>query len=206
MFCGGNEHTTKLTEMARRSRKECPRLFGEVLQFLHEARKLLQGGPLPDCLAGVIRGSSQDLPAGLDSLQNRGVAADLDSAAVIVVVDDTPTVLKSVSSMLKRSGYEVHSAASADAAVEIFRSLNYEVDLLLTDVVMPEMDGWELAAVIEESAPHIPVLFMSGFVQDEEMIARFLECPELILEKPFSSENLMNRVSSLITAARSERD
>ena len=149
---------------------------------------------VPECAAELVI-DNPDLPG-----------PDLDSAAVIVVVDDTPTVLKSVSSMLKRSGYEVHSAASADAAVEIFRSLNYEVDLLLTDVVMPEMDGWELAAVIEESAPHIPVLFMSGFVQDEEMIARFLECPELILEKPFSSENLMNRVSSLITAARSERD
>ena len=131
---------------------------------------------------------------------------DPDSAAVIVVVDDTPMVLKSVSSILRRSGYEVHSAGSADAAVEIFRSLNYEVDLLLTDVVMPEMDGWELAAVIEESAPHIPVLFMSGFVQDEEMTAYFLECPELILQKPFSSEDLMNRVSSLTTRARSARD
>ncbi|MGY8779867.1 MAG: response regulator, partial [Longimicrobiales bacterium] len=90
--------------------------------------------------------------------------------------------------------------------VETFRSLNYEVDLLLTDVVMPGMDGWELAAVIEESAPHIPVLFMSGFVQDLEMNARFMENPEMILEKPFARENLLDRVSSLITAARTARD
>jgi CheY-like chemotaxis protein len=149
---------------------------------------------VPECSPELVT-DNPDLPG-----------PDPDSAAVIVVVDDTPMVLKSVSSLLKRSGYEVHSAASAVMAVEIFGSLNYEVDLLLTDVVMPEMDGWELAAVIKGSAPHIPVLFMSGFVQDEEMIAHFLERPELILEKPFSFEDLLNRVSSMITLARSARD
>jgi len=134
------------------------------------------------------------------------LAPNPDSPAVIVVVDDTAMVLKSVSSMLTRSGYEVHAAGSADAAVEIFRSLNYEVDLLLTDVVMPGMDGWELASVIGEAAPHIPVLFMSGFVQDPTMNAQFLEKPGLVIEKPFVRETLLDRVTSLITEARSARD
>ena len=149
---------------------------------------------VPESAAGSVI-DNPDLPA-----------PKLESAAVIVVVDDTAMVLKSVSSTLKRSGYEVHAAGSAEAAVETFRSLNYEVDLLLTDVVMPGMDGWELASVIGEAAPHIPVLFMSGFVQDPTMSAQFLEKPGLVIEKPFVRETLLDRVTSLITEARSARD
>ena len=172
---------------------------------------LQQAGGTVDITSEVGRGTTviarvPESAGGLVSDTPDRLAPNPDSPAVIVVVDDTAMVLKSVSSMLTRSGYEVHAAGSADAAVEIFRSLNYEVDLLLTDVVMPGMDGWELASVIGEAAPHIPVLFMSGFVQDPTMNAQFLEKPGLVIEKPFVRETLLDRVTSLITEARSARD
>jgi CheY-like chemotaxis protein len=114
-------------------------------------------------------------------------------AAVVLVVDDEETVLEMTGRLLRRLGHEVIEASRPEVALRILEAGG--ISLLITDVVMPEMDGAELCAAARRFQPGLPVLFMSGY--DPGLLAPF-EAHD-VLHKPFTSERLASAVAAALT-------
>ena len=123
----------------------------------------------------------------------------------VLVVDDDPDVLKFVSAVLSRNGYEVLTASSGEEALAIVHGSATPVHLLVSDVVMPVMSGPELADQIMEENGARNILFMSGY--DEGHIARyggFRRGFHTIL-KPFTPEGLLAFVETALEEAVAAR-
>ncbi len=114
----------------------------------------------------------------------------------ILLVEDEAPVRAMAAQILRRHGYEVVEAASAQEALASFRALDPPPDLVLTDVAMPRMSGVELAARLGKSSP--PVVFMSGYtdasVGNPDVLARSAG----FLQKPFSAAALLHRVGEAL--------
>jgi CheY-like chemotaxis protein len=112
----------------------------------------------------------------------------------ILVVEDEPAVLTMITSLLLRLGYAVLPAGSAREAVRLAREHRGELDLLLTDVVMPEMSGFELAETLARLRPDLKRLYMSGYASDRVADQGVLTEGRRFLRKPFSQESLAAKV------------
>ncbi len=108
----------------------------------------------------------------------------------ILLVEDEPAILKMTTIMLEGGGYTVIAARSPSEAIRLAREHQGEIDLLLTDVVMPEMNGRDLADTLLSVYPGIRRLFMSGYTAN--VIARYgvLGKDEHFIQKPFSLKDL----------------
>ena len=117
----------------------------------------------------------------------------------ILVVEDEAPVSLMIGEMLKRVGYSVLSAATPSEACALFDQHGQEIDLLLTDVVMPEMNGPVLAQRLVAQRPDLCVLFVSGYSDEMPAGATAIE-RVAYLAKPFSSHSLVTAVADLLTA------
>jgi len=112
----------------------------------------------------------------------------------ILLVDDDIGVLRSLRLTLSRSGYEVLPADSAEKAIEIWEQHSQQIGLLLTDIRMPGKSGLELAAILRQKRPQLPVLLISGYsaelTDNEERILPSMH----FLQKPFSTKVLSETV------------
>jgi two-component system cell cycle sensor histidine kinase/response regulator CckA len=120
------------------------------------------------------------------------------AAKRVLVVDDEPTVLVVTSRMLTTAGYAVTEASGAREALRLLELGDPRVDLVITDVVMPETDGRALGRLIAERHPALPVLYMSGYPADD-VFHRGSPGPDVpFLRKPFSPESLVAAVQALL--------
>ncbi len=117
----------------------------------------------------------------------------------MLVVDDEPMVVRAVSQILVRSGFEVLTAEGPVAAQARFAESPGAIDLLLTDVVMPEGGGRRLATRLLELAPAMRVLFMSGFT-DHDSVRDDRALPGPLLTKPFTAARLEAAVRDALAA------
>src|SRR5262252_8594298 len=113
--------------------------------------------------------------------------------ATILVVDDEPTVLDTVRDGLTAHGYQVLKAASGEEALQVAQNHQGAIALALIDVVMPTMNGPDLAHRLHQIRPDLKVLFMSGF-STEVVVVQGVTASEPLLVKPFSLENLERKV------------
>jgi two-component system cell cycle sensor histidine kinase/response regulator CckA len=111
----------------------------------------------------------------------------------ILVVDDSFVVRDVTRKMLQSVGYRVLSAADGEAALKVSQQHVGPINLLLTDVVMPGMNGQELAQAVITARPDIKVLFMSGIVT-----ARDLAEGRPFLAKPYGQIDLLRKVEELL--------
>jgi DNA-binding NtrC family response regulator len=100
--------------------------------------------------------------------------------------------------MLERFGYTVLPAHQPDEALKIVEQYDGKIDLLVTDVVMPEMNGKELRYRIGTYHPEIKVLFISGYTADVIMHRGILQENVNFLQKPFTVEKLVNKVREVL--------
>jgi PAS domain S-box-containing protein len=134
-------------------------------------------------------------------------AAEEEPAAhgreTILLVEDEDSVRVVVSAVLRQQGYNVLEAATAPQAIEIFDQHRRDVDLLLTDVVMPEMNGPALAQRLVAMRPALRILFISGYV---EMSATLdVENPNVsFLAKPFQASTLASKVKKILARPEEE--
>jgi two-component system cell cycle sensor histidine kinase/response regulator CckA len=115
---------------------------------------------------------------------------DLTGSAVILLVEDEEAVRRGGKRMLETRGYTVHEAGSGVEALEIMEELEGKVDIVVSDVVMPEMDGPSLLRELRKKYPDMKFIFVSGYAEDA--FARNLP-PEAkfgFLPKPFSLKQL----------------
>ena len=117
---------------------------------------------------------------------------------VILLVEDDEGVRNSVSRALRDCGYEVLSAAGGEEALRIIEAGSTPVDLLLTDIVMPGLDGRELAQGMMSLDPELKVLFMSGYTGESLVQRGSVVVEEEMIQKPFSLESLQRRVRGIL--------
>jgi two-component system cell cycle sensor histidine kinase/response regulator CckA len=126
-----------------------------------------------------------------------------DAAAartVIMVVDDDAGVRQVAARVLERAGYRVLQAGEGDEALRVARTHPGPLHLVLTDVVMPGMNGRELGQRMREERPETRLLYMSAYTEDE-VILRGLRVADVgFLAKPFSLDGLESAVKSALSA------
>ncbi|HSO37408.1 MAG TPA: response regulator [Labilithrix sp.] len=116
----------------------------------------------------------------------------------VLLVEDDDAVRKLTERLLRELGYSVQVAASPGAAIEIAEKSTVPIDLLLTDVVMPEMNGRELAERVATLLPSAKILFFSGYAQDSVLIENIRERSVAFLAKPFTRDALAAAVRSVL--------
>ena len=129
-------------------------------------------------------------------MQNMPAATQQANAEKILIVDDEPTLREITQEILSMAGYEVLIADTGDAALNILA--NETVDLLLSDIIMPQMSGYELAKIVSEKYPTIKIQLASGYSSEQALQQEPLQSP--ILRKPFRSAELLNTVAALLKA------
>jgi PAS domain S-box-containing protein len=116
----------------------------------------------------------------------------------ILLVEDEADVRRLTGEMLSRQGYSVLQAASGGEALRLWREHRASIDLVLTDVIMPEMSGRELADQLKSARADIRVMYMSGYTDD--VIARHgvLDAGSAFVQKPFTPEALARKVRAVL--------
>ena len=112
----------------------------------------------------------------------------------ILLVADEPAMLKLAATILKRQGYTVLAASAPGEAIHLAEEHPGEIHLLLTDVIMPEMNGRSLARRLLSLYPNLKCLFMSGYTSDVIANHGVLEAGVAFVQKPFSAQNLAKSV------------
>jgi PAS domain S-box-containing protein len=122
------------------------------------------------------------------------VATTQKGVETILVVDDEEGLREVTRRILHRSGYVVLTASSGAEAIEIASSYVNHIDLLLTDVIMPKMQGPTVASEVRKLLPHVKVLFMSGHAQPVLEAEAVLGTDFQLIEKPFDQKMLLTNV------------
>jgi two-component system alkaline phosphatase synthesis response regulator PhoP len=120
--------------------------------------------------------------------------------AYILVVDDEGAIRYSISKTLQRIGYQVHTAASGEEALEMMERQPY--DVVLTDIRMPGLTGVDLLARIKQQAPDAVVILLTGYASLETAIESLRLGAHDYLVKPSSSQDIRNSVSKGLERAR----
>jgi len=111
----------------------------------------------------------------------------------VLVAEDEPLVRDLAVSVLERGGFDVRAAANGLDALALFEQHAEAIDVVVTDMVMPEMGGLDLARRVREQRPDTPIVYMSGYT-DEAPAVELQADPSAFLQKPFSAETLASAV------------
>ncbi|MDD5286200.1 MAG: PAS domain S-box protein [Desulfuromonadaceae bacterium] len=135
---------------------------------------------------------------GLTTTQVTGTAVTHGSGTILLVEDDE-SLRKMVAEMLKEIGYTVLEAESPLNAIELCGSDDLKhIDLIVTDVIMPGMNGKEMSDRILENRPNIPVLFMSGYTADVITSKGILEESVHLIQKPFNLQKFCLKIQEAL--------
>jgi two-component system, cell cycle sensor histidine kinase and response regulator CckA len=118
----------------------------------------------------------------------------------ILVVEDDLAILKIVTMGLSRAGHTVLDASTPATALDLLSTHQQPIDLLITDVIMPGMNGCELAAKIRERYPDIRRIFVSGYTDDVMGTEGILDSGACFVQKPFSISQIRSAIESLFPA------
>jgi CheY-like chemotaxis protein len=118
----------------------------------------------------------------------------------LLLVEDEAAVRASVRRLLEWHGYTVLEARNGAEALKVFEIRENEIDLILTDILMPEMGGQELIEQLRERRPDLRVVFMSGYAERALTTNGWIPKGAGYLEKPFTVETLMRRVREVLDA------
>lgn len=116
----------------------------------------------------------------------------------ILVVEDDPTVLELARMVLQTQGYTVYPASNAQEALELSRKYSGKIHLLLTDVVMPGINGLALARQLIQIRPKLKVMFMSGYTDTTLDRHGKIDLDLELLQKPFTTHKLINKVRTIL--------
>lgn len=140
---------------------------------------------LPRCDEEVAK-----IEVSIDDAEHKG-------DATILLAEDDPDIREMVRMMLKDAGYSVVVVENGQIALDRLDS-GMEFDLLITDIMMPEMDGLELASVLSRQKMGLPILFYSGYSTRDVPDSELQGAPVDFLKKPFGPQDMLDRVSRLL--------
>jgi len=141
---------------------------------------------------------AEEMPATLPS--NRPLAV---GRGKVLLIDDEEGLLETMASVLRKSGLEVITAADGESALLEYRQHTAELNLVIADLVLPGMSGWEVFSHIRESDAELPVLIMSGHLEPKLEAAVNRSGAAGFLQKPFGMGAFLRRVQELLTVESS---
>jgi two-component system cell cycle sensor histidine kinase/response regulator CckA len=129
---------------------------------------------------------------------------DLTGHERILIVEDEDNVRAFSARALKATGYEVFEADSGEEALEVLDEINWKLDLMISDVVMPEMDGPALLQKVRQKVPGLKVIFVSGYA--EESVRQDIADDQTVefLPKPYSLDQINGKVKEVLAARRDQ--
>jgi two-component system cell cycle sensor histidine kinase/response regulator CckA len=127
-----------------------------------------------------------------------GHGPSMTTATTILLVEDEAAVRVIVRTVLRRHGYVVIEADTPSQAIAMFNERAAEIDLLLTDVLMPEMDGPSLARHLIAIRPALRILFMSGYT-DTALVGELVNPNIGFVSKPFDAATLASSVKTMLS-------
>jgi two-component system, cell cycle sensor histidine kinase and response regulator CckA len=164
----------------------------------------VEGAPTPGATIRVLLPRAAT-PADAVRSDSTGRDWDLARPSAILVTEDEPAVLTLIERVLSSAGYAVLTASSGPEALRVLAARPGDIDLLVSDAVMPGMPGVELARALRQQRPGLPVLFVSGWAGDAfEREWRDEPGVDLLL-KPFEVGHLLERVEALLAGRPAER-
>src|SRR5215203_5768558 len=127
---------------------------------------------------------------------------DLAPKGNVLLVEDDDQVRSFVRMLLITNGYHVLEASTGAEGLEIAERNSADIDLLLSDMLLPELSGYDLAQRVLELRPQIKILFMTGYVEGEIVQRSISELGAAFLDKPFLPGTLLSRVQEAIESRR----
>ena len=121
---------------------------------------------------------------------------DFSGTGTILVVDDEKPLANLTSKILEKSGYRTFIATNGEEALTVMK--NETIDLLFSDVIMPEMNGYQLADIVKEKYPEIKILLASGFSDAHYSEAHDEDLHDNLLQKPYTSKTLLEKVNGIL--------
>ena len=146
----------------------------------------------------VILPAADDCAAAENKTRETAGAGSCNGAETLLLAEDDPQVRELAHSVLSRQGYTVLTSGNADMAVNVMAQHAGPIHLLLTDVIMPEINGRELSAKIAAKHPGLRVLYMSGYTADVITRRGILEKDAAFIQKPFSITDLTAKVREVL--------
>ncbi|HVH75878.1 MAG TPA: PAS domain-containing protein [Stellaceae bacterium] len=138
------------------------------------------------------------LPARPEAVETPLASKDLTGIGTVMLVEDDDPVRIFSARALRNKGYRVIEASSGEAALELIREGSEKIDLLVTDVVMPRIDGPGLIREVRELYPGMKVIFISGYAEDSFRQRLDADSELHFLPKPFSLKQLASKVKELM--------
>jgi len=139
---------------------------------------------------------------GAASVVTNGGGAVLRGTETVLVVEDEPAVLRIAKRMLGKQGYRVLTAATPGEATRLVTAHASEIRLLITDVIMPETNGQDLAKSLLRLRPGLKCLFMSGYTADVIAQNGVFKEGTWFIQKPFSSRELGTKVREVLDESK----
>jgi len=137
--------------------------------------------------------------------KDRPEAEEEGGKETLLLVEDDPKILQMANMMLRRLGYTVLAAGTPGEAFDLIDNCPAAIHLLITDVVLPEMNGRELATRLKSRYPGLGVLFMSGYPADAIAHRGVLESGVDFIQKPFSKKELTSRVRRMLEKSTEDK-
>jgi CheY-like chemotaxis protein len=175
-----------------------PDSLAEDLELLSPAARASNGAL--SAIPALLLGSGiqwRTLPSALQLVLTTG-AVIAGPAKRILVVDDEESIRTLVRKVLERQGFQVSEAESGAAALGLLEREGAACDLLVSDMMMPGMDGRTLAGRVSQLRPGIRILFISGYTDDAEVQSGRLPAGTGFLPKPFQHSALLESVNRLL--------
>jgi DNA-binding NtrC family response regulator len=127
------------------------------------------------------------------------------AVGTVLVIDDDESLRQLLGMAVGRMGFTVIEACDGIEAVELFRRHQEEIRLVISDLTMPRMDGWETLQALRKIAPGIPVILSSGHSENHVMSGHHAELPQGFLMKPYELKRLRSSIFSILEAHKPTR-
>ena len=141
------------------------------------------------------------LPAVQEPVEGPAQSASFEvvgGSETVLLVEDEEPVRKITTLLLERLGYRVLKAENGQDALGLFEATREKIDLLMTDVVMPDLSGLEVAEALRAQEPGLRVLFQSGYTDDTVVRCGILHAEVAFLKKPFALDVLARKVREVL--------
>ena len=123
--------------------------------------------------------------------------AEKDAEAILLIEDDL-SIRALLGQTLRTQGYAVLEATNGEEAIKIFHQAERPIRLVVTDVIMPELNGMETVDRLLETQPELKVIYMSGYPGESPMLPRAIRRGEIFMEKPFSPQDLSIKIQEIL--------
>jgi two-component system cell cycle sensor histidine kinase/response regulator CckA len=150
--------------------------------------------------AAAGRAAAEGTPGAPAKAGSDGPEDLTGGSAVVLLVEDEEAVRRGGKRMLEARGYEVHEAGTGVEALEVLQELEGRVDIVVSDVVMPEMDGPTLLTELRKDYPDMKFIFVSGYAEDAFAKNLPADAKFGFLAKPFSLKQLATAVREMLDA------